>query len=88
MIHRLKTDPLVFDAVKKGEKTFEIRFDDRGFEVGDMLVLRRTEFSAFDMDNYNKPLRYTGECEHRTITYILRGPAYGLNVGWVIMSIK
>ena len=33
-IQDLKTDPEVFEAVWNGEKTFEIRFDDRNFMVG------------------------------------------------------
>lgn len=41
MIHELKTWPEFFDAVDRGEKTFEVRRDDRGFQVGDEIVLQR-----------------------------------------------
>ena len=39
--HRLKTWHPYFDAVKDGSKPFELRLDDRGFEVGDTLTLLR-----------------------------------------------
>lgn len=39
--HVLKTLPDYFDAVARGEKTFEVRRDDRGFQKGDILVLHR-----------------------------------------------
>lgn len=38
--HQLKTLPVYFDAVKRGDKTFEICKNDRDFQTGDMLVLR------------------------------------------------
>ncbi len=41
MNHILKCWPGFFDAVDSGDKTFEVRLDDRGFKVGDRLTLRR-----------------------------------------------
>ena len=84
--HDLKTDPEVFDAVLKGDKTFEIRKDDRGFQVGDELILRKTKFTGEQM-RAGSPLEIEGfPCVVR-VKYILRGPCYGLAEGWVIMSI-
>jgi len=39
-VHELKSWPAEFAAVAEGRKTFEIRKDDRGFEPGDIVVLR------------------------------------------------
>jgi hypothetical protein len=85
MRHELKTDPEVFQAVLRGEKLFEIRFDDRGFMVGDHLLLIETEFTGEEM-KAGKPLVYTGDAYDFEVNYILRGPIYGLKEGWVIMS--
>jgi ASCH domain. len=38
-IHELKLDTEFFDDVKSGKKNFEIRKNDRNFEVGDTLFL-------------------------------------------------
>lgn len=43
MIHELKTWPIHYRAVVSGHKTFEVRRNDRGFQVGD--VLRLQEYS-------------------------------------------
>ena len=88
MRHELKTDPDVFNAVCEGMKSFEIRKDDRGFKEGDSLLLRKTDLSAQDAFNKNESLGYTGEEIIVGVTYILRGPVYGLSEGWVIMSIE
>jgi len=37
--HILKTDPPFFQAMELGEKKFEIRRNDRDYQVGDILVL-------------------------------------------------
>lgn len=37
--HKLKTHPEHFQKVWDGIKTFEIRRDDRGFEIGDTVIL-------------------------------------------------
>ena len=34
------------------------------------------------------PLEYDGPPLYVYVTYILRGPIYGLAEGWIIMSIK
>lgn len=85
--HALKTDPEVFDAVAAGLKTFEIRKDDRGYEVGDILYLERTRFTGAEMSD-GKPLEYTGEKAVVEVSHILRGPLYGLQENWVILSFK
>lgn len=83
--HELKTDPEVFRAIASGAKQFEIRFDDRGFKVGDQLLLKETKFTGAEMEA-GCPLIYTGDVEWMKVRYILRGPVYGLQEGWVIMS--
>lgn len=35
--HQLKCLPEYFDAVADGSKPFEVRYDDRNYEVGDLL---------------------------------------------------
>jgi hypothetical protein len=83
--HELKTDPSAFDAVAAGHKTFEIRWDDRGFAVGDDLVLRRTQHTGAEMEA-GSPLMYTGESLQVRVTHVMRDRP-GLAEGWVILSI-
>lgn len=42
-IHRLKCEAPFFDVVEVGRKTAELRKDDRGYKVGDVLELIRTK---------------------------------------------
>lgn len=86
-IHELKTDADVFQQVWEGSKTFEIRKNDRDFQVGDMLVLHETLFSGAAMAS-GAVLEYTGLQVVAPVIGILRGPVYGLADGWCIMSIK
>lgn len=62
--HEMKTWPRFFGAVMSGAKTFEARRDDRGFEVGDRLMLREWD---------PETQAYTGASLGRYVTYILRG---------------
>lgn len=83
--HLLKTDPEVFQAVLSGAKTFEIRLNDRGYVVGDVLGLRETKHTGAEM-RAGAPLVYTGrECQ-RFVSHVLTG--YGLADGWCCLSFK
>lgn len=86
-MHELKTDPEVFDAVFRGDKTYEIRFNDRDYKVGDMLVLRETVHTGEEMKT-GKPLIYTKRSICKYVSHILKGPIYGLADGWVILSLS
>ena len=89
-VHELKTDPEVFDAVWRGDKTHEIRLNDRDYRVGDSVFLRETKYTGEQM-RYSRgacspiPLIYTGRELMRKITHILSG--YGLEDNWVILSL-
>lgn len=96
--HELKTDPAVFAATFAREKAFEIRKNDRNFQVGDVLRLRETKYTGEEMRERHsggfpgrliagKPLVYTGREMRVKVQYILDGPIYGLAPGWCIMAI-
>lgn len=79
MIQTLKTWPDYFNAVLSGEKTFEIRKNDRDYKVGDELRLE--EYIPDD-------LQYTGRVIAVTVTYILHGGNFGIEDGYCVMSIE
>lgn len=78
MTHKLKTVNPYFDAVWNGEKTFEVRKDDRGFCVGDQLYLQE-----YDAANN----RYLTRSIWVVVTYILKDKPF-VPDGYVIMGIK
>lgn len=84
MIHRLKLDVRWFESVVRGDKTFEIRKNDRGFKVGDCLILKEVET---DSDGSTS---YTGNEIVAKITSILTADDFpaGLKEGYVILSIR
>ena len=86
MEHHLKTDPEVFDDIVSRGKRFEVRFNDRNYQVGDSLVLKKTRHTGEEMKK-GALLGYVGAPLYVYVTYILEGPIYGLANGWVIMSI-
>lgn len=46
-IHQLKIAPKYFNAVVAGQKTAELRKDDRGYKVGDVLSLCEWKHGVF-----------------------------------------
>ena len=76
MIHDLKILPEYFVEVVRGNKTFEVRKDDRPFNVGDELILYEVNCG-----------KYTGRNIKVIITYILRNPDY-CKEGYCILGFK
>ena len=87
MQHELKVDPDVFSELVTGRKTFELRYNDRNFKVGDTLRLRETRHSAAEMKK-GAQLLYTGYWLRYEVTHAIYAPNWGLQDGWVAMSIK
>ena len=75
--HELKTWPEYFEEIKTGDKTFEIRKNDRNFKIGDEILL----------DEYEPKLdRYTGRQLLGKITYIIRDFPIALKDNYIVFS--
>jgi hypothetical protein len=81
--HELKCWPEFFRFIENGQKTFEIRKDDRGFHVGDVLWLR--EWRRLRIVNGLDEGEYTGREVRRVVTYVLSG--WGLEQGYVCLAV-
>lgn len=75
--HDLKCWPEPFNAIADGTKRFEIRQDDRGFAVGDLLRLQEWDPATGE---------YSGREQLVHVTRIVRGE-WGLPEGMVVMGI-
>ena len=76
-VHELKIKQNYCNDIRENNKSFEIRKNDRGFQVGDILHLKvidevTEEYTGFDM--------------FVEVMYIHRG--FGLADGYVCMSIE
>lgn len=76
--HQLKTVAPYFCAVLDGTKTFEFRYDDRGYKVGDILILK--EYRARQQE-------FTGRKIKAEVTYVLSS-FVGMEYGYIVMGIK
>ena len=77
--HKIKLSWYYADAVLTGEKPFEIRYNDRGYQKGDLL-----QFEVVD----DVKLRIPHTLNNRVfeITYLIHG--YGLEKDWCVFGIK
>lgn len=82
-IHELKAWPEYYHRVVTGEKMFEIRRDDRGFAVGDQIILR--EFEPSPVPSF--PGRYTGNQLNLKITYKFPGGRMGVDPAFCVLGI-
>ncbi len=78
-IHVLKTNPVPFEAIKSGLKTFEYRLNDRNYQHGDYLNL---------MEYDPETCKFTGEEISVRVSYILHGGEFGVPDGYCIMSVR
>ncbi len=80
--HHLKTWPTPFQGLKRGEKTFEIRKNDRDFAVGDILVLEE-----YDPQSET----YSGDSLVREVSYLLTATPdefFGVKAGYCVMAVR
>lgn len=71
-VHEIKCDQTYFESLLKGEKNFELRFNDRNYQVGDGLILKKNG---------------TNKKAFASIDYILKDFA-GLQDNYVILNLK
>ncbi|MEW9124568.1 MAG: DUF3850 domain-containing protein [Thermotaleaceae bacterium] len=77
-IHELKTIQPFFDLVWAGMKKFEVRYNDRDYKVGDLLLLKE----------FDESLQQYGKHEILVeVTFLLNDIRY-CKEGFVIMQFK
>lgn len=83
--HELKTWPPYFQLVVEGIKRFEIRNDDRQFNVGDILCLKEFEPDRTWAAHPNGV--FTGRHIDVKVDYVLRD-YHAVKKGFVVMSVS
>lgn len=90
--HTLKTIDICWDAVASGEKTFEVRKNDRFFQRGDTVVLRKIEGPAGLIPGAVVTAPDGGmfsTCDlTRRIGWILQGGQFGIELGYIVFSLE
>lgn len=77
-VHYLKIKPEYYKDVECGLKTFELRKNDRDFQIGDVLMLIKLDNKGNETDQVTRV----------KVTYILKDcPQYGLKDGYAILGI-
>jgi len=76
--HKVKVWPPFFEAVLSGDKTFEVRKDDRNYQVGDSHALFK-----WSPDTNT----YTGLFSNFRIVYKLDGGQFGIEKGYCCLGI-
>lgn len=77
--HVLKTWPAFFAALWAREKTFEVRRNDRDFQVGDRLYLNEYDPTSD---------RYLGRQLVVEVTYIMFGGRHGVDDLHCVMAVR
>ncbi|MCW1051332.1 MULTISPECIES: DUF3850 domain-containing protein [Streptococcus] len=76
MIHKIKISHLYYDDIQNGKKNFELRKDDRNYQVGDKLLLHEIKENSL-----------TGRLIEVDVVYKLVNYV-GLENGYCILGIK
>jgi hypothetical protein len=76
-MHFLKILPAYYKAVKRGDKSAELRQNDRDYQKGDRVVLEEWD---------PKRQKYTGNTEYRIITHVCDVSSF-VGKGWVMLSL-
>lgn len=76
--HRLRTFHEMFEAVERGHKTAEMRWNDRDFQIADEIVLLEQDSN----------LKFTGREIPCIITHVLDGEQWGIKKGFAMLSFR
>jgi hypothetical protein len=74
--HFIKCEQKVYRAVFSGLKKFEYRLNDRGYQLGDYVVLLETCNNVVTRN----------ELQIGPITFILYGPQFGIPEGYCVFN--
>lgn len=90
MRHRVKTWPAEFEAVQAGDKTADLRRNDRDYRVGDILILAEWDPHARTVDEHQVEHAgvLTGREQTRQVSHVLDGGQFGLQPGFVMLSLR
>ena len=77
-LHELKVWPACFAAVEDGRKAFDVRLNDRNYQLGDALLLREYEPESE---------QYSGRTVERWVSYLMQGGTFGLEPGWCVLGL-
>jgi ParB family chromosome partitioning protein len=77
-VHVVKSWPKYFTSTIKGVKSFEVRYDDRGYREGDALHLQE-----FDPERR----AYTGRQVTADIVHVMPMEPLGFGAGYVVLGL-
>ena len=86
--HNLKLSLAFCDDILSGEKTFEVRKNDRGFQTGDLIRFIPTDGTSYCSSDGTVREHAKHEISDRRymIKYILNG--WGIKNGYVVLGIE
>jgi ASC-1-like (ASCH) protein len=79
MVHGIKLSMHYADAVYYGEKNFEVRYNDRGYQKGDEIRFKVVDDAGVEISHPLNKIKYE-------ITYLIH--AVGLKEGWCAFGIR
>ena len=85
--HILKTLATAWDAVNAGEKRFEVRKNDRFFQRGDIVVLRKLHQDGFHYATGATSRFSTLDLKFK-IGWTLQGGQFGIEPGYVVFQLE
>ena len=76
-VHELKVLEQFMLAIIDGTKTFEVRLNDRDYQIGDWLLLKEWDGRT-----------YSGIERMRSVIYVLQGGQFGIQDGYCVLGIR
>jgi hypothetical protein len=86
--HYLKTLAPYWDAIYRGEKTFEVRKNDRLFQCGDIVILSRLPDGYPDQQRYQTPYFQHHENIRKKVGWILHGGQFGIAPDYCVFALE